>query len=158
MKQTFANWIVCLGVLAVCTSLYLALPPAPAGAAWYGTSSFFPVVTGGLAAVAAVMHLVGGPRDTGEAQDDEIDAGESRPWVAAGAVALLAVYALATLFVGFAPATVIFAVACGALSGLPLRRAVIVAIVLAITLYCVFVLAFQVWFPTPLALEWAKGA
>jgi hypothetical protein len=158
VKHTLANWIVCGGVLAVCAILFIALPQSPANAAWYGSSSFFPVVTGGLAAIAAISHLVTGPQGSGEAQDDEIDAATSRPWVAAGAIALLGVYALATLLVGLAPATVVFAVACAALSGLPLRRAVIVAVVLAALLYCIFVLAFKVWFPTPLLLEWVRGA
>lgn len=140
--------------------------------AWYQSPAFFPLAAMLLTAVAAVGSLVrswrqrvsgaaivtGGQSGAADASTsessadddaDEFDASASQPRRALAAIVLLLLYPLAVAFAGLVIGTMAFVTAIASQAGLPLRRALLVALLLALVLHAVFVLGFRVWFPEP---------
>lgn len=185
-SQRLAAGLVAGGALLLCAGLATNVGTLVQGLAqaeaWHQSPGFFPIAAMAVAAVAALARLaalrrerlpqadappVPSPeaghdttlvlRPPDEDAADEFDASASRPSHALRALLVLLLYPLGIAAAGLVPATVAFVTVSAVLAGLAPRRALLVAVVLAVTLHLVFVVGFKVWFPQPWITAALKG-
>lgn len=139
--------------LALGAALLLPLAPRlivgmPEGVPYYRSPLLFPAIALALVAVCGAVHCVRLLRGGALATDD-IDEPAANWRVVVLAFVAYALYVVLTPVVGHAPATALFLLVLGRLAGLGWRLPAVLAVVLTALLHAVFVLGFNVWFPTP---------
>ena len=148
---------VALGLMAFLLVLNLKVLVAGLERAehWYESAGSFPLIAMGLVMLGAVAHLWALRSRGDEALgDEEVEVRGSRIGIALAGLALVVLLAPAVLFLGFAPGVWLFALTVTRVSGLPWRRCLVFATMLAVVLHLVFVNVFNVWFPRPWVLGW----
>lgn len=148
---------VTLGLLALLLALNLTSLVAGMERAehWYESAGSFPLIALGLVLLGAVGHLWA-LRSRGDQAlgDEEVEVRGSRIGTALIGLLLTLLLVPAVLLLGFAPGLWLFTLAVTRASGLPWRRGLVFATVLAVVLHLVFVKVFNVWFPQPWVAGW----
>jgi len=121
---------------------------------FYESPAFVPRFALLVVAICAVAHVVrvrrGASLDAGEELDDE----DANRHVVLLGIALFAAYVLLVPVIGYAPSTVAFVAAAGALGSVGIRRSLVLAVAFGAAAFALFVLGLKVWFPSPSLLNW----
>jgi Tripartite tricarboxylate transporter TctB family len=150
----FQGALVLLAILALAGIALVATPslikPFPVHAAWYESSASFPraalILTVMAAAVEFARRRQGHLAGQTSRGSDELDSSLARPSLAFGGLMLFIGYALAVPVVGFLVSTLGFLVACGVMLQLARTQVFMIALVLALGLWIVFVKVLKVAF------------
>ncbi len=139
-------------LIAVLATVLLVLAPAlipgqREGTPFHQSPTMFPMAALAIVAVGAAWHVLHLLR--GAALDnDDIDEPTANWRVVVLAFVAYAGYVLAVPLLGYAPATAMFICGLGALAGMGWRRPLAIGLGMSAVLFCVFVLALKVWFPS----------
>jgi hypothetical protein len=157
MTPRQAESLVCglLGFTALAVAL--ATPRLIAGhnpsQPYYLQSAFFPWLALTLVAVFGLIGALQSLAGVERTQTDEIDAGESSMVLGLWGMLIFGLSILVSLALGYAASIWITAVAFGLLVRIRRKTLLVLACLLSITLYGIFVYGFRVWFPTAWILE-----
>lgn len=157
MTPRQAESLVCglLGFTALAVAL--ATPRLIAGhnpsQPYYLQSAFFPWLALTLVAVFGLIGALQSLTGVERTQTDEIDAGESSMVLGLWGMLIFGLSILVSLALGYAASIWITAVALGLLVRIRRKTLLVLACLLSITLYGIFVYGFRVWFPTAWILE-----
>ena len=123
---------------------------------YYLKSAFFPWVA--LSMVAGFGTWAGWQawRGIARTESDEVEAGSSGVALALAGAALFAGGVILSLAVGYAAATWIMLVILGSVARISLRARLVLATVLSLILYAIFVVGFKVWFPPSWLAGWLQ--
>jgi hypothetical protein len=157
MTPRQAESLVCglLGFAALAVAV--AAPRLIAGhnpnQSYYLQSAFFPWLALTLVAVFGLIGALQSLTGVERTQTDEIEAGESGVALGLWGMLIFGLSILVSLTLGYAASIWITAVALGLLVRIRRTTVLVLACLLSIILYGIFVYGFRVWFPTAWILD-----
>ncbi len=134
----------------VAAAIWVATPqlitPYPTQAAWFESAAFFPRMALALTCLAGGFELCQRRQTVEVADSDELDSSQASMRQALGMLALFGLYMVAVPWLGYGSSTALFLLASGLWLRLGRRVTLSLSLLLALTMWLVFVQVLKVSF------------